>query len=62
RPVDRGLAASVSVLHNEIRVIGVLLERAAAFHANLLERMVAASTNPAPDASLSRPARLLVEA
>lgn len=62
RSLDRGLASSIALLRSEIGVIAVLLDRAAAFHANLLERMVAASQTPPPETSPRAPARLLVEA
>jgi hypothetical protein len=60
--LDRGLAASITLLRSEIGVIALLLERAASFHANLLERMVAASQTPAPECALRTPTRVLLEA
>jgi hypothetical protein len=62
RSADRGLASALAGLHSEINVIGILLERAAAFHANLLKDMIAASSAPVPDAAPPQSTRLLVEA
>ena len=62
RSPDRSLASALGTLHTEINVIGILLERAAAFHANLLKDMVAASSAPVPDAATPQSTRLLVEA
>jgi hypothetical protein len=48
KSVGRGLAVALASLRSEIGVIGLLLERAATFHANLLKDMVAASSTPEP--------------
>ena len=60
--IGRGMAGVLTTLRSEIGVIGLLLERAAAFHANLLKDMVAASSAPAPEAVAPNSTRLLVEA
>lgn len=62
RPADRGLAGAAAALRMEIGVIGVLLERAANYHANLLKTMVAASKSAVPPETLPQSGRVLIEA
>lgn len=59
---DRALARAVAVLRSEIGMIAALLERAAAYHANLLETMLDASRSAASENRLPRRPRVLAEA
>ena len=59
----RNLPQLVAVLHNEVSVIAKLLEHAAAYHTNLLHKMIEAARvqTPAPTASAGT-SRLQVDA
>lgn len=53
------LAAPLEGLRNEIGAISHLLEHAAAYHVNLLQSMIAASTAEVPQNSAAAPVRRL---
>ncbi len=58
----RNLPQLVAVLHNEVSVIAKLLDHAASYHANLLQKMIEASHAHAPVATGSGTNRLQVDA
>ena len=61
RRIDRGFAGAVAELRNELDAVTALLDRAAAYHANLLGAMTAAQS-VAPEVYAPRASRLITEA